>query len=52
MTKNFTMTILNANTETSDRESPRPRTLEFVRQFARTCINLNGVSSDPYMIAN
>ena len=53
MTENSTIT-LKKETDIRDVGQKRPRTstIDYVKQFARTCIQLKGINSDPCLIAN
>ncbi len=52
MTKDSATAVLDATATGVCRKSPRPSALEFVRQFARTCMVLPGMSSESYFMAN
>lgn len=42
----------SSRTDSGVRKSPRTTTLEFVKQFARSCRILQGLDHDHYLIAN
>lgn len=44
MTNSSTTTTVLNHTSSASRKSPRAATLDFVRQFARTCITLPGMN--------
>ena len=49
MTNSSTTTTVLNHTSSASRKSPRAATLDFVRQFARTCITLPGMTPDTYI---